>query len=187
MCQTDIKFISCISTFYSLLTSSYEKKPSEDLPTMAGYATAYPFHYHQIAKGMPNLSEETFYEKVFKSSAETSPTYCRLRLSQFIIFPPFQHVGHGGKFYDAIFQNAREDPLVQEISIEDPSNPFEDLRDRRDLAYLESLEVFKGIELPAPKQWIEETRKKHKIPVVFSLPFSLKCRDNFYGFWKCHN
>lgn len=94
------------------------------------------------------------------------PTNCRLRLSQFIILPPFQRAGHGGRFYDIIFKNARADPQVQEISIEDPSAAFEDLRDRRDLMYLEGDNVFKGIKAPVSKQWVEETRKRHKMPPV---------------------
>jgi histone acetyltransferase 1 len=154
-------------TFQLLLTYRYEKKPTDEAPTIAGYATAYPYHFHQITKGSPRLNDNTFHETVFSSSSTVGPTHCRLRLSQFVILPPFQRAGHGGKFYDIIFKNARADPTVQEISIEDPSAAFEDLRDRRDLMCLESNDVFKEIKAPTSKQWVEETRKRYKMPPVF--------------------
>ena len=145
----------------------YEKKPSDELPTIAGYATAYPYHFHQMTKGLPTSNETTFYDTVFKSfSNNVLLSYSRLRLSQFLILPPFQRAGHGGRFYDIIFRNSREDPTVQEISVEDPSDAFEDLRDRRDLMFLEGNNVFKGIKAPVSKQWVEETRRKYKMPPV---------------------
>ena len=163
------KYTYCTWHFKPYLTDRYEKKPTDQVPTIAGYATAYPYHFHQITKGSPILSDTTFYETVFNTSSTTGPTECRLRLSQFVILPPFQRAGHGGKFYDIIFKNAREDPTVQEISIEDPSAAFEDLRDRRDLMFLEANDVFQGIRAPASNQWVEETRKKYKMPPVIQL------------------
>lgn len=151
----------------SFLTTRYETKPTDEVPTIAGYATAYPYHFHQITKGSPTSNENTFYETVFKGSSNTDPAHRRLRLSQFVILPPFQRAGHGGKLYDIIFKNARSDPTVQEISIEDPSAAFEDLRDRRDLMFLEANDVFKNIKAPASKQWVEATRKQYKMPPVF--------------------
>jgi len=148
-------------------------KPSDELPSIAGYATAYRYHFHQITKGTPTIDDTAFYNTVFTASSDTAATNCRLRLSQFVILPPFQRAGHGGKFYDIIFKNARADPAVKEISIEDPSAAFEDLRDRRDLAFLESCDVFKEIKAPVPKQWVEETRKRYKMPPVYHTAYEL--------------
>ena len=53
--------------------------------------------------------------------------------------------------------------------MEDPSDAFEDLRDRRDLQFLEEEGMFKDVRAPVPKQWVEETRKKYKMPPVFAL------------------
>ena len=150
-----------------MLISRCEKRPSDEVPCIAGYATAYIYHFHQITKGSPTTDDAAFYNTVFNASSNTGPTNCRLRLSQFVILPPFQRAGHGGKFYDIIFKNARADPAVQEISIEDPSVAFEDLRDRRDLIFLESNDVFKGIKAPVSKQWVEETQKHYKMPPVY--------------------
>jgi histone acetyltransferase 1 len=155
---------------YTLFASSghansrYEKKPDQ-VPTLAGYATIYPYHYHE--KGFPTANDTIFYDSIFKSSSdEAGPTTCRLRLSQFLILPPFQRAGHGGKFYDIILKYARADPDVLEIGVEDPSDAFEDLRDRRDLQFLEGLGVFKDVEAPVSKSWIETMRKKYKMPPV---------------------
>jgi hypothetical protein len=162
----DGRFTYCALAFHSILTSRYEKKPTDQVPTIAGYATAYPYHFHQSTKGTATSNDTTFYDTVFSASSNTTPTNCRLRISQFLILPPFQRAGHGGKFYDIILKNARADPKVQEISIEDPSAAFEDLRDRRDLMFLEANDVFKGIKAPISKQWVEETRKRYKMPPV---------------------
>ena len=159
------RYIYCFPYFLSILTSRYEKKPSDLVPTIAGYATAYPYHFHELTKGSPTSDETAFYETVFNSTSNPS-TKCRLRLSQFVILPPFQRAGHGGKFYDIFFKNARADPKVQEVSIEDPSAAFEDLRDRRDLMFLQGIDVFKGIKAPVSKHWVEETRKRYKMPPV---------------------
>jgi len=158
-----------IPIFTVLLMTRYQKEPNGEVPTIIGYATAYPYHFHQITSGTSKSEDTEFYDTVFKPASPTMPSECRLRLSQFIILPPFQAAGHGGRFYDIILKNARHDPKVQEISVEDPSDAFEDLRDRRDLAFLEGNKVFEGIKAPAPKQWVEQTRKQYKMPPVILL------------------
>jgi hypothetical protein len=164
----DGKYTYCTPQETHLLTHRYEKKPSDEVPTIAGYATTYPYHYHQPTKNSPKLSDTAFYETVFHSSpsSTTGSEHYRLRISQFLILPPFQRAGHGGMFYDIIFKNARANTAIQEISVEDPSAAFEDLRDRRDLLFLDANDVFNGINAPVPKQWVEETRQRFKMPPV---------------------
>jgi len=152
------------STLLSLTFQRYEQDLGEETLTIAGFATAYPYHFHQ--KASPTLTDASFFDTILGSSLSPLPTNCRLRISQFVILPPFQRSGHGGKLYDIILKNAREDPKVQEISVEDPSEVFEDLRDRRDLTFLESAGIFKDVRAPVSKQWVEETRKTVKMPPV---------------------
>ncbi|KAI0253813.1 acyl-CoA N-acyltransferase [Lactifluus subvellereus] len=69
------------------------------------------------------------------------PFYCfpdkvRLRLSQFVIVPPYQRQGHGSALYNAIYQYVLTRPSISELTVEDPAEAFEDLRDRNDLAML---------------------------------------------------
>ncbi|KAH9038958.1 acyl-CoA N-acyltransferase [Lactarius pseudohatsudake] len=77
----------------------------------------------------------------FVGYSSLHPFYCfpdkvRLRLSQFVIVPPYQHQGHGSALYNAIYQYVLTQPSVVELTVEDPAEAFEDLRDRNDLAML---------------------------------------------------
>ncbi|KAI0093745.1 histone acetyltransferase type B catalytic subunit [Irpex rosettiformis] len=99
----------------------YEKRtrrsdPSIETYHFVGYSSLYPFY--------------CFPEKV------------RLRLSQFVIVPPFQHAGHGSALYTAIYQYVLSQPNIAELTVEDPAEAFEDLRDRNDLRMLLGLDKF---------------------------------------------
>ncbi|KAK6609894.1 histone acetyltransferase type b catalytic subunit [Botrytis cinerea] len=58
---------------------------------------------------------------------------CRSRISQFLILPPFQSGGKGSLFYNAVFDYLSSDPYTREITVEDPNEAFDDLRDINDL------------------------------------------------------
>ncbi|EJU05781.1 acyl-CoA N-acyltransferase [Dacryopinax primogenitus] len=64
------------------------------------------------------------------------PNNVRLRLSQFVILPPFQEKHHGFELYNTIYKLVRGSILTTELTVEDPSEGFEDMRDRCDLATL---------------------------------------------------
>ncbi|KZV70737.1 histone acetyltransferase type B catalytic subunit [Peniophora sp. CONT] len=64
------------------------------------------------------------------------PDKLRLRLSQFVIVSPFQHQGHGQELYTAIYQYVLSQPHLGELTVEDPAEAFEDLRDRVDMRML---------------------------------------------------
>lgn len=70
------------------------------------------------------------------------PEKVRLRLSQFIILPPFQRQGHGSELYTAIYNDTLSRLSVSELTVEDPAEAFEDLRDRNDLRMLLAHEQF---------------------------------------------
>ncbi|KIJ44181.1 hypothetical protein M422DRAFT_60053 [Sphaerobolus stellatus SS14] len=103
------------------------------------------------------------------------PDHIRLRLSQFVILSPYQRHGHGSDLYNALYRYllTRED--VTELTIEDPAEAFEDLRDKNDLKMLLSnVEFFKEgygelpakkgkLGPPADKAWVEHWRLKLKI------------------------
>ncbi|KAJ7221721.1 histone acetyltransferase type B catalytic subunit [Mycena pura] len=69
------------------------------------------------------------------------PFYCfpervRMRLSQFVILPPYQRHGHGSELYNAIYRHVLSQPNMAELTVEDPAEAFEDLRDKNDLLML---------------------------------------------------
>ncbi|KAI1203762.1 histone acetyltransferase type B catalytic subunit [Nemania serpens] len=60
----------------------------------------------------------------------------RARISQFIILPPYQGKGLGALLYDTIFALYTADMGTKEITVEDPNEDFDLLRDICDLKYL---------------------------------------------------
>jgi histone acetyltransferase 1 len=79
------------------------------------------------------------------------------------------------KLYSTLFQHVLSRPDVAELTVEDPAEAFEDLRDRNDLRYLVQQGVPEdplfhegvgtGIRGPRAK-WEKELRAKHKIAQV---------------------
>ncbi|EMD34394.1 hypothetical protein CERSUDRAFT_117259 [Gelatoporia subvermispora B] len=75
------------------------------------------------------------------------PFYCfpdrvRVRIAQFLILPPYQQEGHGSALYQALYRYTRRTPGIAELTVEDPAEAFEDLRDRNDIAMLRGEERF---------------------------------------------
>ncbi|KAL0577366.1 histone acetyltransferase 1 [Marasmius crinis-equi] len=70
------------------------------------------------------------------------PEMTRLRLSQFVIIQPYQRSAHGSELYKAIYNYAVSHPHIGELTVEDPAEAFEDLRDKNDLKMLLSNEAF---------------------------------------------
>ncbi|KAI0199539.1 histone acetyltransferase type B catalytic subunit [Astrocystis sublimbata] len=60
----------------------------------------------------------------------------RGRISQFLILPPYQGKGIGALLYDTIFDLYAADPATKEVTVEDPNEDFDVLRDICDLKYL---------------------------------------------------
>ncbi|KAG8957301.1 histone acetyltransferase 1 [Tulasnella sp. 419] len=102
------------------------------------------------------------------------PDKVRLRLSQFVIVGPYQQKGHGSRLYRAIYEHILESrPDVAELTVEDPSEAFEDLRDKCDLRMLLSSEKFLKeaygedgagkLGPPMDRVWTEKWRRDLKI------------------------
>lgn len=97
--------------FFTLFEKRKRRDASQEATYhFAGYSSLYPF-YH-------------FPEKV------------RLRLSQFVILTPYQRQGHGSELYKAIYQYIVNYENIAELTVEDPAEAFEDLRDKNDLQML---------------------------------------------------
>lgn len=79
----------------------------------------------------------------------------------------FQGRGVGGKFYNALISLFLRDHAVKEISVEDPSEAFDDLRDRCDLTRLSKNQTWTSDARFAAAnitpQWVEEMREKNKM------------------------
>ena len=60
----------------------------------------------------------------------------RARISQFLILPPYQHCNHGRSLYNAIAEYWMGDNTIDEFTVEDPNELFDDMRDKGDLERL---------------------------------------------------
>ncbi|GAA5852723.1 hypothetical protein JCM3766R1_000355 [Sporobolomyces carnicolor] len=64
------------------------------------------------------------------------PDTKRLRLAQFVLLPPYQGQGHGSQLYNICYKDICRRSEISELTVEDPSEAFEDLRDKCDLETL---------------------------------------------------
>ncbi|KAF5331153.1 hypothetical protein D9619_006050 [Psilocybe cf. subviscida] len=103
---------------FALLFEKRKRKDPNHTTTyhFIGYSSLYPFYYY--------------------------PERIRLRLSQFVVPSPFQRHGHGSELYKAIYQYISRSPHIAELTVEDPAEAFEDLRDKNDLQMLLANERF---------------------------------------------
>ena len=106
-----------------------------------GWSTVYRYFLYQVATppSSPQKSKRLLDFKLPLPEQPLSQFPCRSRISQFIILPPFQKQGHGARFYDAIFDYYLEAPQTVEITVEDPNEAFDDLRDLNDLIRIRKL------------------------------------------------
>ncbi|OBT86133.1 hypothetical protein VE02_05426 [Pseudogymnoascus sp. 03VT05] len=150
----------------------YKKGPATDDSTspytFMGYCTVY--NYYPIIPKLPLAAPGTQRKAIslpVNSDASIpfpdeslSDLPIRSRLSQFIILPPFQGGGHGARLYSTVFAHYLSDPQTVEITIEDPNEAFDDLRDLNDLIYLRSLPEFQALEINTAA----DVRKKGRVP-----------------------
>jgi histone acetyltransferase 1 len=100
---------------------------------LAGFSTAYRFYALFNPDG----------PRPGKHDALELP--CRQRISQFLILPPHQGKSHGIQLYNTMCDSFRRDPSVFEITVEDPNEAFDSLRDYCDLAKLHIDPLFSSL------------------------------------------
>lgn len=117
----------------------YEKLPSTirgPRYSIIGYCTVYRYYLHTPTKASTKDDQATIESKILGNAVNAYTLPCRVRISQFLILPPYQHRGHGSLFYEALFTHFLNDEMVKEVTVEDPNESFDDLRDFTDLARL---------------------------------------------------
>lgn len=136
-----------ITHFRRLMSASYEKLPKTPNPnasvySIVGYSTSYRFLTYvptgnatNPQKSPPKDNLQTFTlppaEPITPSSLPS-----RARISQFLILPSHQHHSHGSHLYAAMTKTFLESPTCTEITVEDPNEAFDDLRDHIDYTRL---------------------------------------------------
>lgn len=125
----------------------YKVSPNEkNTRSIIGFTTIYQYWKYPGAKAFDEGLRET-----------------RLKISQFIILPPYQGKGLGQLFYSRLFGNWLKNEEIVEIVVEDPNEQFDDMRDRADLSFLNKQLDLNLINTKLTPGWIELTRKKFKL------------------------
>ncbi|KAI9208931.1 acyl-CoA N-acyltransferase [Polychytrium aggregatum] len=122
---------------------------------IVGYTTCYRFVYF----------ERCAIDRESESRGESPNTAARtrIRISQFLILPPYQENGHGKMLYTTLFSLWQSDADIADIVVEDENDGFATLRDRCDLRYLMAKNAFAGVKFPMTLHDIAEFGKPHKI------------------------
>jgi histone acetyltransferase 1 len=105
--------------------------------TFVGWSTVYRYYLYRSSSPAGAEIRHTGAELEFpfpEKDIDSLP--CRSRISQFIILPPYQNAGHGARLYNTIFEYYLESAATVEITVEDPNEAFDDLRDLNDLTRL---------------------------------------------------
>ncbi|MCJ1473179.1 histone acetyltransferase 1 [Lambiella insularis] len=128
----------------------YEKVPRASSSTsftysIVGYSTSYRFLTYQPTTNGSSKSLETLRMPPPPISVSSLPS--RARISQFLILPPHQSHSHGTHLYNTMFSTFHLDPACTEITVEDPNESFDDLRDFCDYAFLMNNGTFAQISL----------------------------------------
>ena len=139
--------------------------PSASPYSFVGYATTYRFYkFQKPSKGHKVVSFP------FSDSITPKSLSSRLRISQFLITPPYQSSGHGSALYQAIYDEAMADSTIMELTVEDPSEEFDRLRDMNDFETLRRQFNDAGIKIDSsPFANLDRGRLK-RIPTSELLP-----------------
>ena len=142
-------------TVFFLYQRSAEVIPKRSPYTFMGYSTTYRYFYFTPLPSPPSSAEKK--ERISHPAnldfelplpqVSLSDLRSRTRISQFVILPPFQRGGNGSRFYNSIFDFYLKDPNTVEITVEDPNESFDDMRDLNDLARLRKVDEFASLRI----------------------------------------
>jgi len=129
---------------------------NEEDQTLIGFVTTYSYWDYQ--------GHESFDNKATKLKFNE-------KISQFLIMPPYQELGHGSSLYQSLYSYWFKQDTVSCITVEDPNEQFDDLRDRNDLKILSSTGFFEELKKKCmdeqevkfvSDEWIELKRQEYK-------------------------
>ncbi|KAI1454983.1 acyl-CoA N-acyltransferase [Annulohypoxylon moriforme] len=105
--------------------------------TFQGYATTYNFWMFQgpTPPTSPGAERENDSWELPNADSHIEMLH-RMRISQFLILPPFQGKGIGSMLYSTMFDIAMSSSTTIEVTVEDPNEDFDLLRDLCDMKYL---------------------------------------------------
>ncbi|KAF3393866.1 Histone acetyltransferase type B catalytic subunit, partial [Penicillium rolfsii] len=150
----------------------YEKvtppTPTASSYSIVGYATTYRYWLYQRDRSItPTVKNDTFPPAEIKLSELPS----RLRIAQFLILPSHHRAGHGTHLYTTIHASCIADPTIIELTVEDPNESFDALRDTADFCLLQPEFVKRKVHLnPDPKGAYSRKQRLRSVPTAELIP-----------------
>lgn len=126
-------------TVFFLYTRYTDPATKRQVYMFGGYCTVYRFYLYQLPSPPASPARDL---DLGDGNFDLTQLPCRSRISQFIVIPPFQGKGVGSQFYQTIFSQYLNHPQTVEITVEDPNEAFDDMRDLCDLTYLRTVPDF---------------------------------------------
>lgn len=126
----------------------YEKLPTTSPGSkysICGYSTSYRFLTYRSKSYQPSLGQT--FDTLPPKPILVSELPNRSRISQFVIFPPAQGKGLGRHLYNAMVDEFLKDDACIEITVEDPNEAFDDLRDYCDFERFTNNGTFSQLKL----------------------------------------
>ncbi|RAK97195.1 histone acetyltransferase catalytic subunit HAT1 [Aspergillus ibericus CBS 121593] len=153
----------------------YEKvKPSAPMASqysIVGYATTYRWWFYQRDSAQkPAVINDPF------PAPEIRPAQlpARLRIAQFLILPPHQGSGHGTHLYTTIHAACFNDPTITELTVEDPNEAFDALRDTADYHILRPEFLKHKVDInPNPYGPPSKKQRPRRVPTSALIPTKL--------------
>ncbi|KAL4910139.1 hypothetical protein BDW74DRAFT_144506 [Aspergillus multicolor] len=149
----------------------YEKvappTPKGSSYSIVGYATTYRWWFLK----RDHSEKPTTRDWPFPAAEPVRPRELpsRLRIAQFLILPPHQGTGHGVNLYNTIHKACLEDSTITELTVEDPNESFDVLRDSADYQILRP-ELLKNNTNINPDPWGDASKKTKRVPTSSLLP-----------------
>lgn len=151
---------------------SYEKvkpsTPSSSSYSIVGYATTYRYWLYQRDRSVPPVvKDDAFPLPEIKLSELPS----RLRIAQFLILPSHHRAGHGTHLYTTIHTSCIADPTIIELTVEDPNESFDALRDAADFCLLQpEFEKYQVDINPDPRGAYSRKERIQSVPTAELIP-----------------
>lgn len=162
------------TVYFVYKKGSKSSNPSISPYSIVGYATTYRFYTFRprYQTALEDRKDITASNIVLPPKEEISVAALpsRLRISQFLILPPYQSSGHGSALYNAIYSNALADTTVRELTVEDPSEEFDVLRDMNDWKILEPKFAAADIKINTSPFDPPQKRRFTRLPTLQLLP-----------------
>ncbi|KAL3462968.1 acyl-CoA N-acyltransferase [Aspergillus heterothallicus] len=152
----------------------YEKveppTPTASQYSIVGYATTYRWWFYKTNGAEKPTPKDTPFPSPKLVRPRELPS--RLRIAQFLIIPSHQGTGHGINLYNTIHSACFNDPTIEELTVEDPNESFDVLRDSADYHILRPEFLKHNLNIN-PDPWGESSKKTRRVPTSALLPTQL--------------